>query len=223
MARLLKTTTLTGLDLSDWETILQLTSNNPTPIVVTIRAHLGSADGPLDTDADTYDFRFRYGTDNETGLLLPDASISKAVDLTGFNVQFGETVLSNAETLYVLARGQSTDIEVDTVTKAFDVTPYPMSELGLGDIYVNHNYGGSNALAFIEDGYPVLDGIIRCYTASDYAAANTGSNYVVAETTTDILGQWRQAFMLEAGDYILVYYKSGRPARTTSVQELTVF
>jgi hypothetical protein len=222
MARLIKTDSRTGVDLTDWRQVLQVTSYNSSPVVIDVRATLGSTANPVESAAGTYDFRYAID-DVDDGILLPDAAITKPVGLTTFAVQFGDITLYNGETLYVLARGQEEDEEVDTVVLAFDVSPYPRSEIGIGREHVDHNYGGSMELAFLENGQGVLDGAIRCYAADDYADGNTGTGFVVAETTTDILGKWREAFMLEPGDYVLVYYKSGRPARTTNVVELTVF
>lgn len=75
---------------------------------------------------------------------------------------------------------------------------------GDGDVLVNHNYGGTDALRFVVGGAGIDGVTIRAYEAADYAA---GTYTVIAQAITGSDGRWVVPLMLDAGDYILVYSK----------------
>lgn len=81
---------------------------------------------------------------------------------------------------------------------------------GTGTIMVDHNYGGTDALAAQSTtGGRVAGCNIRAYLTSDYQAGNTGVGFVVATTSTDANGRWLQPMMLAPGTYTLVYSEQG--------------
>jgi len=81
---------------------------------------------------------------------------------------------------------------------------------GVGSISVDHDYGGTDNLAYIVDGgQAVDDATVQAYLKTDYDAGNRTRNYVRAETRTDANGRFENEFRLNADTYTFVYYKQG--------------
>jgi len=57
---------------------------------------------------------------------------------------------------------------------------------------------------------------VSAYRAEDWALGHRDLEYIVAQVKTNINGQWKRGMMLDPGDYVLLYSKSG------SVQPATV-
>jgi len=94
-------------------------------------------------------------------------------------------------------------------------------DAGTGSISVDHDYGGTDALAYIVDGgTAVEDAIVQAFLTTVYDAGNRTRNYVKGETRTDANGRWETEMRLNAGAYTLVYYKQGEYGPDTT--EITV-
>ncbi len=93
--------------------------------------------------------------------------------------------------------------------------------VGTGSISIDHNYGGTDALAYVIDGgTAVEDALVQAYLKAEYDAGNRTRNYVKAETRTGANGRWESEMRLNAGTYTLVYYKQGEYG--PDIQEITV-
>lgn len=84
---------------------------------------------------------------------------------------------------------------------------------GCGDIVVDHNYTGSDALAYIDaTGYAVVGANVYVFRKEDCDAAYPAlpnRELAVARTTTVANGRWAIALNLFAGDYGVLYEKLG--------------
>jgi hypothetical protein len=84
---------------------------------------------------------------------------------------------------------------------------------GCGNIVIDHNYTGSDALAYVDaTGYAVLGATVYVFNKSDCDAAYPSlpdRSLAVAQTTTLANGRWAIALNLFAGDYGVLYEKIG--------------
>ncbi len=87
---------------------------------------------------------------------------------------------------------------------------------GDGDVVVNHNYGGTDALRITEGGIPKDGAVIRAYVASAYDA---GSYSAIAKAVTGSDGRWITPMMLDPDAYVLVITSVGTQV---SIARITV-
>lgn len=84
---------------------------------------------------------------------------------------------------------------------------------GCGDIVIDHNYTGADALAYVDaTGYAVSGAAVYVFNKSDFDAAYPAlpdRSLAVAQTTTTTNGRWAIALNLFAGDYSVLYEKTG--------------
>jgi hypothetical protein len=81
---------------------------------------------------------------------------------------------------------------------------------GDGSVEVDHDYGGADALQYVDgDDIGIDNAIVRVYLATDYTAGNKSQAYVVAQTTTNVEGRWNFPLMLDPADYTIMFYKQG--------------
>lgn len=82
--------------------------------------------------------------------------------------------------------------------------------IGPGTIPVNHNYGGTDNLRVLDPAGNGVDNVlIYAYLAEDYNAGRRTMNYVVARSITTADGRWERDMYLDAGVYVLVFFKQG--------------
>lgn len=92
---------------------------------------------------------------------------------------------------------------------------------GLGTTAVDHNFGGTDALRYVDGvGSGIDNADIMIYLKSDYDAGNLASAYVKAKTNTDVNGQWANPLNLDPAIYTVYFYKQGEYGPDT--QEITV-
>lgn len=79
-------------------------------------------------------------------------------------------------------------------------------------VYVDHNFGGDDALSYWDScDRGIVGATVKAYKKSDYDAGNTSDQYVQAQTTTTADGRFLQALPLCQGvQYVLVYEKPGQ-------------
>jgi hypothetical protein len=96
--------------------------------------------------------------------------------------------LRNGDELVVRVLGRGADTAVNVVTSLRDRTAARVNELvGSGPTAVDHDHGGTDALAVVSSAGARLAGAtIRAYRAADYAAGNRTAAFVVGETDTDV-------------------------------------
>lgn len=81
---------------------------------------------------------------------------------------------------------------------------------GDGSVFIDHNYGGTDELAYKTSGGAGIDNaVVQAFTAADYEAGNRNAANVQGETKTNALGRWVTPLALDPGDYVLIYYKQG--------------
>lgn len=92
---------------------------------------------------------------------------------------------------------------------------------GAGSVVVDHDYGGTDALAVkTAAGMGIDNAEIWAYLKSDYDAGNRSSSYIVARTRTNVYGRWATPMQLDPATYTLYIFKQGLYAPTTV--EITV-
>jgi hypothetical protein len=82
----------------------------------------------------------------------------------------------------------------------------PTPSEGDGDIPVDHNTGGTDALRYTLSGDPADDVTIKAYLKSEYDA---GTRTVRGTAHTGVDGRWINPLMLDAGTYTLVAWIPG--------------
>jgi hypothetical protein len=93
--------------------------------------------------------------------------------------------------------------------------------MGIGSISVNHDYGGTDELAYVTSGgIGIQNAIIKVYLKTDYDANHRSELYVKGWTMTDVNGRWIWDIYLNPATYTIIFYKPG--AYIPSVREVTV-
>ncbi len=81
---------------------------------------------------------------------------------------------------------------------------------GDGSILIDHDYGGAGSLSYkTSTGAGIDNAIVKAFLLADYEAGLTGSSDVRGQTTTNASGEWESPLALDAGDYVLIYFKQG--------------
>lgn len=77
--------------------------------------------------------------------------------------------------------------------------------VGDGNVAVDHDYGGADSLRYVDDDGTGIDGAkVVFYLAANYDA----SDYTVAaRTVTGSDGRWVSPVYVNAGEYVVVFYK----------------
>ena len=92
---------------------------------------------------------------------------------------------------------------------------------GEGSEEVDHDHGAEDALAYHDaDGCGIIGAIILAIPAADYEAGARDAASACAATTTMANGRWSYKLLLDPGDYVLLYEKTGEYGPDT--QLLTV-
>ena len=119
-----------------------------------------------------------------------------------YNIKLGLLPFNN--TVYTLEVGGEPATRDPRTVESFE---------GCGNILVDHNYGGPDALSYIDaTGTGVLGADVYLFKQADVTAANPdlpNRTLAVAKTTTEANGRWAQAVKLNAGSYSALYEKLG--------------
>jgi hypothetical protein len=111
--------------------------------------------------------------------------------------------------------------QADSISDAIEDLATLTLNVGQGTVAVNHDTGGTNALAYLTStGSGISGGDIIAFTKADYDAGNRSQEYVRGSTTTDVNGQWVHDLYLDPAVYTIVFKKDGVYVPTT--QEVTV-
>ncbi len=109
----------------------------------------------------------------------------------------------------------------DAADLLIEIVSHNPFDAGMGSVVVDHDTGGTDALAYKTSGGVGIDNaVIRAYLKTDYDAGNLGSAYIKATTTTDVNGRWSNQMNLDPATYTLYYFKQG--AYGPDTQEVTV-
>jgi hypothetical protein len=80
---------------------------------------------------------------------------------------------------------------------------------GNGDVAVDHDYGGTDALRFtLDDASPIDDALVTAYAG----------NVANGQTRTGSDGRWISPLMLDAGSYSIVFSKPGLVTQSVDVE-----
>lgn len=118
-----------------------------------------------------------------------------------YNVQMGLLPFSNA----------AYAIEIGGEPKERPGPVLPI--LGCGSVLVDHDYGGKDALAYIDaTDCPVVGAAVYVFPNDIFEAAHPdfpARDDAVAVTTTRANGRWTDAVKLDPGDYVILFEKPG--------------
>ena len=141
---------------------------------------------------------------------LADAVI--VVTTGGDATQANQTIITNAIAALptaieigteILDRSLSAHDTAGTVGASLnDITP-----TGAGSTQVDHNFGGTDALVYSDDGDPIDNAEILIYLKVDYDAGRTARSYVVGISTTTVTGRWSVPVMLDPEEYVVQFSK----------------
>lgn len=204
--------TQTGLDLtvSGGATVLTYTYGGGDPREVLARVDL------TPVQAGSYQFHVFVNTSE----VMPLSAVSVSAGVTKASFFSRIVPLESGDVVTIKAAGLSSDTSVAAVASLRDMTPIQLSALeGVGSVAVDHNYGGTDALAVMTvDGVRIADATIRAYRAADYTAGNRSDAFVVAQTTTNVDGRWVTPMLLDPSSYVLLVFRQGViQARTVNV------
>lgn len=199
--------THTNLDISTEIPVMTFTYSGTDQKEVLARVDLGDNVKPIAGNGD-YTCRF-YVND---ALISPSTSTAVAAGITRTIVVSRALPIESGDEVVITVMGQAGDTAINVVTTLRDATPIVVSAvLGAGEIMVDHNYGGADALTYKTPGNVGIDNaFIRIYLTTDYDIGHTTSAYIVATTHTDVNGRWTHPVMLDPEAYTLVYYKQGQ-------------
>ena len=197
--------TTTDLNISTEVEVLSY-ANNGQAREVLARVQLGTSGQPI-TGNGSYTIRIYIN-----GVLnIPDSPISIPSGVTKAIANSRIVVVDADEIVSVRVLGLGGDTAVTVTTILRDATAITPSEVtGDGDVEVDHNYGGADALSYKTSGNVAIVGAdIRIFTAADYTAGNRANQYIVARSNTTAGGRWSRPVLLAPGNYTLLYYKQG--------------
>jgi hypothetical protein len=92
------------------------------------------------------------------------------------------------------------------------------NDLVLGLVYVDHDYGGTDALKVVDtEGVAEADTTIRAYLTTNWDGGNRSADYLLGEDETDADGHWLRGMYLPTGDITLVFIKTGHYLKTVEI------
>jgi hypothetical protein len=105
-----------------------------------------------------------------------------------------------------------------------EVNDHPKTRLpdvGNGTIAVSHDYGGEDALAYIDaTGCGIAGASVLVFNAADFNNELIEPTYAIAATATAANGRWENELKLNPGEYVVVFDKKG--SYGPDILELTV-
>lgn len=194
----------TSLNITSEAEVLSYTSASMREVMA--RVQLGTAGQPIVGNG-SYHMRLYVNSVR----VVPDSPVSVPSGVTSAISNSRAVVLDTGETLSVRVVGLGGDTAVSTITILRDATAISVSDVtGGGLVTVNHNYGGTDVLAYkTSGGQGIVGASITAYLKSDYDAGNRSSNYVVGRSTTVNNGRWATDILLNPQTYTVVFFKQG--------------
>jgi hypothetical protein len=129
-----------------------------------------------------------------------------------YEVKMGLVPFNNA--IYALEVGGEPDDRQGPVLPA----------LGCEKNAIDHNYGGSDGLAYVtSSGLPVVGADVYLFTKSvfDVAGVNTAKTLALFKTATRANGRWAESFNIADGEYVVLYEKLGEYGPDTQTVTIT--
>lgn len=119
--------------------------------------------------------------------------------------------LDAGDTVSLRVTGLTGDNAVDVTASLRDATPTTVTDItGAGQVIVDHNYGGTDALAYLTtNSAGIATAIVKAYRKADWDAARRTQEFLQGQTITDSNGRWVTPFLLDPGIYTILYYKQG--------------
>lgn len=213
---LLASNTLIGADLTSQVETLTYTYNGVDEKVVMSQMVVGSDTNGLSGAGGDYRVDVTIGGSlaQPTSVVPVSSGQSKAT----FNSR--QFVIKPGDIIKIYLQGLPGDLTVDVATYLIDATACGVT-VGGGSVPVNHDYGGTDNLAYkTADGVPIDNAEIRIYLQSDYDAGHFGNEYIKGSTTTDVNGRWLNVIMLDPGDYVVFAFR--QPDYGPDIKSFTV-
>jgi hypothetical protein len=196
-----------SLDLSDYAEVLSYTYAGDRPAIILVRVDIGDEDKPISGGGE-----YALRTTLNDSRLSPDSAVNVPAGVPSAVIQSRHLILAPGDTLKIEARGRNIDTDVDTDTRLMDMTPATVSDIaGIGAVAVDHNYGGTDALAYrTGEGRGIDNATIHAFLKCDYDKGRRSAKYIQGESRTNVQGRWMFPIMLDPGNYKLVFFVQGR-------------
>ena len=205
-----------GINITDFVEVLDYTYSENTVRTVAARVNLG-ATGKLIAGDGAYEIRM-YVND---ALCVPHAYCYVATGATTALAVSKPIPINSGDILRIEVKGQSTDTDVNVRVYLRDSSETPTEDNADGSIIVDHDYGGTDELAYFDENMVGIDNAcIYAYLKSDYNNSRRAKRYIKGKSVTNVDGRWTNPMMLDPEVYILVYYKQG--AFGVDTKEVTV-
>ena len=93
---------------------------------------------------------------------------------------------------------------------------------GDGAVMVDHDTGGTDALAYKTAGGIGIDGAtVLAFTQANWDAGNRSDAHIEGQTTTDVNGRWQEPMRLDAATYVFYFNKQGQYGPDTQEQAVS--
>lgn len=203
----LKRETHADADISAELTALTYAYPGEHPKEVVARVDFGDQSKPLSGIGGLYVLRL-FIDDVE---VVPTTTINLAAGKTRAILISRAIPIEQDDVIVLKVQGLSGDTDVDLIATLRDVTPVHLDDVaGAGSVGVDHDYGGvDNLIVAATAGQRINNATIQAFRDADYRSGRRSPEFVIATTTTDINGRWRQPFMLDPGLYQLLVFKQG--------------
>lgn len=194
-----------ALDISTSAVVLTYTLTGSQPRTLVCRVLLGSTDTPIAASGN-YVIKVFLNSHN----VAPNSAVLVETGPTVV-LQSREISLEPGDVLRVEVIGRDTDTAINTQATLIDHTPVTRAEIyGDGSTTVDHNYGGTDVLAYqTASGQGIDNATVQAFLKSDWDAGRRGTSYIKGSTTTNTRGRWKAAMMLDPDVYTLVYFRQG--------------
>jgi hypothetical protein len=200
--------TVTAADISAEIEVLSYAYDGDLPIEVIARVDLGDGTNPLAGAGGNYTANIYLN-----GVLVSPATTVLVASGTEQTILVSRPVpLVTDDVISIRIIGQVTDTSTTVVSALRDATPAKADDLtGTGDVLVDHDYGGTDALRVLEPGTEAsIGGVdIQAFLTEDYAAGRRSAAHRKGRTSSKADGRWQNPISLDQDDYTLVFSKAG--------------
>lgn len=203
----LQVTTNPGLNISAEAQVLSYTYTGTTPLEVLARIDIGSLAHPI-VGFGTYVVNFYIN-----GILITPQTLDQVPAGKNQTIVVSRPVpLATGDTVTLKVLGLPADTVVDVTARLRTSTPLQLSDVyGSGPTAVNHNYGGTNALAYqTSGGAGIVGATVLVYRTSDYNAGNLAPSFILGRTVTIAGGAWQAPVFLTPGQYTVTFFLPGQ-------------
>jgi len=203
---ILKRETHSDINITTATVVLTYTYTGDNPRTVLTRVELGDDTRPIQGGG-----IYVLDAKIDGHPVTPSSRITVAAAQARIVMQGRHLVLEKDDVLTIEITGLEDDTDVNVTATIVDATPAMVEDLvGVGSVLVDHNYGGTDALAYQTAAGGGIEGAtIVAYLTENWDASERSQDFAKGKVQTDAAGRWARGMMLEPGAYTLLYYLQG--------------